>query len=176
MKKGLIVIDMQNDFIDGALGTKEAQAIVPNVVRLIGEGGWDDIMVTQDTHYNDYLDTLEGKKLPVKHCIAGTHGWFLNNDVLNALQQAPLRYAGFDKNTFGSIRLAEYVRDEKFDEITLCGLELSICVLANAVLIRAYCPDLIIKVKTIACGDIDNKSFDAAKIVLNNQQIEVLCD
>lgn len=174
MKKGLIVIDMQNDFIDGALGTKEAQAIVPNVVRLIGEGEWDDIMVTQDTHYDNYLETLEGKKLPVKHCIAGTHGWFLNNDVLNALQQAPLRYAGFDKNTFGSIRLAEYVRDEKFDEITLCGLCTGICLLNNSLLIRAYCPDLVVKVKADCCACVTPNSHENALKAMELCQIEVI--
>ena len=174
MKKGLVVIDMQNDFIDGALGTKEAQAIVPNVVRLIGEGGWDDIMVTQDTHYNDYLDTLEGKKLPVKHCIAGTHGWFLNRDVLNALQQVPLRYADFDKNTFGSIRLAEYVRDEKFDEIVISGLCTDICVASNALMIRAYNPDLIVKVKADCCAGVTPETHDAALKTMQMCQIEVI--
>ena len=167
---------MQNDFIDGALGTKEAQAIVPNVVKFLDETVFSDIVVTMDTHYENYTETLEGKKLPVRHCIYGSDGWRLNNEVHKALQRIPLRYSEFPKNTFGSIALAEYIRDEKFDEIILCGLELSICVLANAVLIRAYCPNTIIKVKTIACADIDNKSFEAAKIVLNNQQIEVLCD
>ena len=174
MKKGIVVIDMQNDFVDGVLGTKEAQAIVPNVVKFLDETVFSDIMVTMDTHYENYMETLEGKKLPVRHCIYGSNGWLINNEVHKALQRIPLRYSEFTKSTFGSIALAEYIREEKFDEIIIMGLCTSICVVSNALLIRAYCPDIYIKVKADCCACVTPESHDAALKTMQMCQIDVI--
>ena len=108
MKKILIVVDMQKDFVDGALGTNEAVKIVDNVVEKI-ENFDGDIIATFDTHENNYMDTQEGKYLPVPHCIKGTDGWMLNKSVQNALDKRG--YKAIEKPTFGSMELVEYIKD-----------------------------------------------------------------
>ena len=109
MRKILVVIDMQNDFIDGSLGTKEAQQIVPRVVEKMKEYDPWNIYLTRDTHYENYLDTQEGRNLPVEHCIEGTHGWQLNDAVAKAAEKATV----IDKPTFGSNRLAGILMTER---------------------------------------------------------------
>ena len=121
MRKILVVIDMQNDFIDGSLGTKEAQQIVPRVVEKMKEYDPWNIYLTRDTHYENYLDTQEGRNLPVEHCIEGTHGWQLNDAVAKAAEKATV----IDKPTFGSNRLAGILMTERAQEaleIELVGL------------------------------------------------------
>lgn len=174
MKKGLVVIDVQNDFVDGALGTREAQAIVPNVVDLIENGGFDDVMVTMDTHYDNYMETLEGKKLPVPHCKAGTFGWLLNDKVREALAKLPFSHEVFEKETFGQPKLAEYIRDEKFDEITVVGLCTDICVISNLLIIRAFNPDLIVRVKADCCAGVTPETHEAALKTVQMCQIDVI--
>ena len=110
MKKFLVVVDMQKDFVDGALGTKEAVAIVPNVVKKINEFD-GEIFVTYDTHFENYMDTNEGKNLPVEHCIKGTEGWKLNSEVAEALEGR--EYTEVEKLTFGSVKLPELIIKEK---------------------------------------------------------------
>lgn len=105
MKKILVVVDMQNDFIDGALGSKEAIAIVPNVATMIKSNEWDQIVVTQDTHFDNYMETQEGKKLPVPHCIEGTDGWEVNKKVMNAALSGSAPLLKIEKITFGSVEL-----------------------------------------------------------------------
>ena len=136
MKKILIVVDMQNDFIDGALGTKEAQAIVDNVVAKMGEYTKDRIYVTRDTHQENYLETQEGCNLPVVHCIKNSEGWQIDSRVQQAMGEVTV----IDKPTFGSCLLADHVAKlaEKEElEITLCGLCTDICVVSNALLLKA---------------------------------------
>ena len=131
MRKILVVIDMQNDFIDGSLGTKEAQQIVPRVVEKMKEYDPWNIYLTRDTHYENYLDTQEGRNLPVEHCIEGTHGWQLNDAVAKAAEKATV----IDKPTFGSNRLAGILMTERAQEaleIELVGLCTDICVVSNA--------------------------------------------
>ncbi len=130
MRKILVVIDMQNDFIDGSLGTKEAQQIVPRVVEKMKEYDPWNIYLTRDTHYENYLDTQEGRNLPVEHCIEGTHGWQLNDAVAKAAEKATV----IDKPTFGSNRLAGILMTERAQEaleIELVGLCTDICVVSN---------------------------------------------
>lgn len=174
MRRALVVIDMQNDFVDGALGTREAQAIVPNVVNLIGEGGFDEVLATQDTHYDDYPDTLEGRKLPVPHCKAGTYGWLLNKDVTRALDNCDRAYCAFEKNTFGSIELAEHIRDGKFDEVVFCGLCTDICLVSNVLMARAYCPDMTIKVKADCCAGVTPETHEAALTTMRMCQVDII--
>ena len=137
--KVLVVVDMQNDFIDGALGTPEAQAIVPKVVKKIEEFD-GEVLWTQDTHSDDYLETQEGRLLPVKHCICASSGWQIHSSVKAAIQRkAPAddQLNGFEKKTFGSLALAgrlypEVAFGDGIEEIVLVGLCTDICVVSNA--------------------------------------------
>ena len=143
MRNILIVVDMQNDFIDGSLGTKEAQEIVTPVAEKIRnfEG---DIYGTLDTHEEDYLSTQEGKNLPVKHCICGEDGWALNSEIMRAIAETKAEVHNFcRKGTFGSMELAQILKETYEDqevEIELIGLCTDICVISNAMLIKAALP------------------------------------
>lgn len=174
MNNYLIVVDMQNDFIDGSLGTEEAQAIVPAVIEKIKNHD-GPIIYTYDTHKEDYLDTQEGKNLPVAHCILGTDGWALNPKI------EELRLAGdtlaFSKPTFGSKDLAEHLYNEnkvnKIDSIELVGLCTDICVISNALLIKAYLPETPVKVDSSCCAGVSPESHNNALEAMKVCQIEV---
>ena len=181
MRNILIVVDMQNDFIDGSLGTKEAQAVVPKVVERINEAkakNWN-IYYTQDTHYDDYLNTQEGKKLPVKHCIYGTKGYELNPDVLSAMVEYPT--SGYNKNTFGCMDLADDIqwiaRDEDYEKelnIELVGLCTDICVVSNALLLKAYLPEATISVNASCCAGVTPEKHKAALETMASCQINII--
>lgn len=174
MRKLLIVIDMQNDFVDGALGTKEAVAILPNVVKKIREHT-GDIIVTKDTHLPDYLDTQEGKKLPVLHCIKDTYGWELNKSVLKALSDK--EYTIFEKPTFGSVEMARAISaryGEDFPQIELIGLCTDICVVSNALLLKANFPEASILVDPSCCAGVTPHTHDAALMTMRMCQIDIL--
>lgn len=166
MKKTLIVIDMQNDFIDGALGTKEAQAIVPNVKKKIEEykTRGDEIIFTRDTHQKDYLNTNEGNHLPVEHCIEGTYGW----QIADGLEVENCRY--IDKPTFGWIHWN--VHD--FEEIELVGLCTDICVVSNALILKAIFPEINITVDASCCAGVTPESHQAALTTMKMCQINVI--
>lgn len=179
--KILVVIDMQNDFIDGSLGTKEAQEIVPKVVEKIRNFDEDgDLYVTKDTHDEDYLDTQEGIKLPVKHCIFLEDGWYINKDILKVIEERGFdsirRY--FNKPTFGSFRLADHFRREyKYAsdlEITLVGLCTDICVISNAMLIKSVLPEAKITVDASCCAGVTPESHKNALEAMKMCQIEVI--
>ena len=162
----LIVVDMQNDFIDGSLGTKEAQAIVPNVVAKIREyqANGDQIIYTRDTHGEDYLETPEGKKLPVRHCIKGTEGWKIAEKVQIADAEI------IDKPTFGWIHWG----DRSFDEIELVGLCTDICVVSNALILKAQFPEVPITVDAACCAGVTPESHAAAIMTMKMCQIDVI--
>lgn len=173
MKKILVVVDMQNDFVDGTLGTAEAQAIVDNVVKKIEE--FDGaIMVTHDTHFNNYMETREGKYLPVPHCIFGTEGWKLNKRVQNELDYKS--YVSINKPTFGSVELVdtieEYIASDT--EVTLIGLCTDICVVSNAMLLKANYPELNITVDASCCAGVTPEKHKAALEVMKSCQINVI--
>ena len=181
--KILCVIDMQGDFINGTLGSKEAVSIVPNVVKKINEfkERGDLIITTQDTHYDDYLETFEGKKLPIKHCIANTDGWQIHNDIWNTLKNYN-NTLNILKTTFGSVKLEQYLKNiipvernsQMNIEIEFVGLCLDICVLCNAIVLRTDFPNayMCVDAKCTAATSLDN--FKAATTVLESCQIEVL--
>lgn len=173
MKKILVVVDMQKDFVDGALGSKEAVAIVPNVVKKIEEFD-GDIFVTYDTHFENYMDTNEGKNLPVPHCIKGTDGWELNKEVMDALNNKA--YTTVEKITFGSVDLPELVGkaagDEEFS-VELIGLCTDICVVSNALLLKANFPEMNILVDAACCAGVTPESHEAALTTMKMCQIEV---
>ena len=173
MKKLMIVVDMQKDFVDGALGTGEAVAIVPNVVEKIKNhvGG---IIVTYDTHFDNYMYTSEGKNLPVPHCIKGTDGWQLDKNVQVALEGR--EYTAVEKLTFGSVDLPNLIA-EKYDvndlEIELIGLCTDICVVSNALILKASFTETPISVDSACCAGVTPESHDAALTTMKMCQINV---
>ena len=173
-KNVLVVVDMQKDFIDGALGTKEAVEIVDNVAEMI-KGFDGEVVFTRDTHFDNYLETQEGKKLPVVHCVKETDGWQIDERVAAAMPKARI----FDKYTFGSEELAEEMyrlslRDEM--EIELAGLCTDICVVSNALLLRAKLPGTVIKVDPSCCAGVTKESHKAALKTMKMCQIDLLED
>lgn len=170
MKRLLIVVDMQKDFIDGALGTKEAAAIVPKVKKKIEEyqEAGDEVIFTLDTHEKNYLDTQEGKKLPVAHCVRGTAGWELD-DSLKEFQGKR-----FEKRTFGSTMVGEYVTEREYSSIELVGLCTDICVISNALLIKAYRPEIPLLVDASCCAGVTPESHENALNAMKMCQIEVI--
>ncbi len=171
MKKILVVIDMQNDFIDGALGTKEAESIVKRVVEKIHSYPPENIYATRDTHGEDYMETSEGKYLPVKHCLEGTEGWQIHKEVMAAMPQAVL----VNKPTFGSTRLAELLWEEAQKEeveIELVGLCTDICVVTNALLLKTKLPETKISVDASCCAGVTPESHEAALTTMKMCQVE----
>lgn len=173
MKKFLVVVDMQKDFVDGSLGTKEAQVIVDNVCRkiLCFDG---DIIVTFDTHSENYLETAEGKKLPVKHCIKGTEGFELDENVKSALEGKD--YTAVEKPTFGSVKLPEIIKEKaQGDDFTveLVGLCTDICVVSNALLLKANFPEAEISVDAECCAGVTPESHNSALATMKSCQIDI---
>ena len=168
MKKTLIVIDMQNDFISGSLGTQEAQAIVPNVKKKIEEykARGDEIIFTRDTHKANYLETNEGKHLPIEHCIFGTWGWIIADEV-----NYP-EYHHINKPTFG-YTFWDYDLDEVSD-IELVGLCTDICVVSNALILKAHFPAVNITVDASCCAGVTPESHKAALTTMKMCQINVI--
>jgi len=172
--KTLIVVDMQNDFIDGALGTPEARAIVPNVKKKIEEYRENncEIIFTRDTHLDNYLKTQEGKNLPVEHCIKGTKGWRIHDE----LKPNDIRYTSIetvvDKNTFGKLDLGEYF-DELPEQIELVGLCTDICVISNAMILKATYPEIPIVVDASCCAGVTPESHKNALEAMKMCQIEI---
>lgn len=161
---------MQKDFIDGSLGTKEAVAIVPAVVKKISE--WDGLVIaTRDTHQPDYLQTQEGRFLPVEHCIEGTPGWEINPDVAAALEAKGAQI--INKPTFGSMQLAEMLTHQDVTEIELIGLCTDICVVSNALIIKANMPETPISVDAACCAGVTPESHDAALATMRMCQIQI---
>ena len=173
MRKILLVIDMQNDFINGALGTPEAEAIVGRVAEEIRKYPTENVIATRDTHTEDYLNTQEGRKLPVVHCVRETPGWKLHPEIAAALKGA----AVIDKPTFGSRELAEKLSllSEQDDlEVTLAGLCTDICVVSNALLIKAFLPETPVRVIAACCAGVTPGSHQAALDTMRMCQIEIV--
>ena len=166
MKKTLIVVDMQNDFIDMALGTREAVAIVPRVKAKIQEyvDRGDEIIFTRDTHFEDYLQTAEGRKLPVEHCIQGTKGW----EIADGLYVPGCKI--IDKPNFGW----PHWKDEKLEDVELIGLCTDICVVSNALIIKATFPDSVVTVDRTCCAGVTPATHEAALKTMAMCQVEII--
>lgn len=166
MKKTLIVVDMQKDFIDGALGTKEAVAIVDNVKAKIAayQAQGDEIIFTRDTHQTDYMSTNEGKYLPVEHCIEGTEGW----QIWEGLEVPDAIIV--NKPTFGYLNWKDY----NLEEVELIGLCTDICVVSNALIIKAMYPEIKVTVDASCCAGVTPESHDAALTTMKMCQVEVI--
>ena len=168
MRKTLIVVDMQNDFIDGALGTKEAQDIVPNVAKKIKEykeNGYN-VIFTRDTHSTNYLETYEGKHLPVVHCVKNTVGWQISDKLDFDIENDVL----IDKPTFGWLNW----KDFDFESVELVGLCTDICVISNALIIRSNYPEIDITVDASCCAGVTPDTHKAALATMKMCQIEVI--
>jgi nicotinamidase-related amidase len=196
MKNVLIVVDMQNDFIDGSLGTKEAQAIVPNVIEKIKQyrDAGHHIIFTKDTHEEDYLETFEGKHLPVQHCIHGTYGWHIREEIFDLFRNYEYRENVFtcvQKPTFGSFMWSSReflvwagitIRESKTvpgleytgGSIEICGLCTDICVISNALILRSMYPQTEILVDSSCCAGVTPEKHEAALDVMKSCQIEVI--
>ena len=185
--KVLIIVDMQNDFITGPLGSPEAQAIVPTMIERLKEyeDGNTLVLFTKDTHYDDYMNTQEGKNLPVPHCKYMTTGWSIDKRISSAVDMNPgfLYYSSgeivnsrVNKTTFGSIELAELMRDHQDDieEIVLMGVCTDICVVSNAMLLKAYCPEMLITVDASCCAGVTPETHKAALQTMKMCQINVI--
>ncbi|MBO6133122.1 MAG: cysteine hydrolase [Lachnospiraceae bacterium] len=173
MRKILVVIDMQNDFIDMALGTKEALGIVDAVKGKISGYRAEDIVATMDTHEDNYMETQEGRYLPVPHCIRGSEGWKIRPDIAELLKGARV----FEKPTFGSMELADYLlgvsRGEEI-ELELIGLCTDICVVSNALLLKAAMPEVKITVDSSCTAGVTPKKHEAALETMRSCQIQVI--
>lgn len=172
MKKLLVVVDYQNDFVNGTLGFEKAAALENYLEDLINEyhQKGDDVIFTYDTHYNNYLNTQEGKNLPISHCLKDTEGWQLYGKI-NDLAQNDKKII---KETFGSLDLGNYLRDNVYDEITLVGVVSNICVISNAIIIKAALPEvtIIIDCNGIASNDaiLEQKAID----IMANLQMKII--
>ena len=184
--KALIIVDMQNDFIDGALGTPEAQAIVENVVNKMKSHKHTDtlILFTKDTHGEDYMNTPEGQKLPVPHCIKGTPGWSIAKPIASEFKaDGYMTYSSGAvvnsrvlKPTFGSYDLLKILNDDEIelDEIELCGVCTDICVISNAIMIKNFFPDVPVIVDASCCAGVTPEKHAAALEVMKSCQIDVI--
>lgn len=162
MSRALIIVDMQNDFITGPLGNPDCQSVVPNIVQIIRQESYDKIIFTRDTHDKNYLQTQEGKNLPVEHCIQGTEGWNIIDELFDTANQHTI----IDKITFGSMELPELLKE--MEEIDLVGVCTGICVISNAMILKAAYPEARISViaYATACVTPDSKqtALDAMKL------------
>ena len=172
MQKILIVVDMQNDFITGSLGSPQARAIVPYVkekIKLYQNNG-DKVIFTRDTHAANYLETQEGRRLPVTHCLTGTCGHAIADELDTAGGEI------FDKPNFGSLELANHIADNAGspDEIELCGLCSDICVVSNALIMKARFPEATVTVDARCCAGVTEESHQAALLTMKTCQVNVI--
>ena len=172
MKKLLVVVDYQKDFVDGALGFEGAELIADVIKNKIETylNNNDDVIFTLDTHEENYMDTMEGHKLPVKHCIKNSDGWkvYESCDYLNKAKMV------FEKPTFPSLDLANYLKDTSYDEVELCGLVSNICVISNAVMVKSALPNANIFIDAKATDSFDKVLQDKCFDVLEGLHIKVI--
>ena len=173
MRKILVVIDMQNDFIDGELGTAEAAGIVEAVKEKIRSYPAANVIATMDTHFDNYMQTQEGKYLPVPHCIRGTEGWEIRPEIADLLKDAEI----YEKPTFGSMKLAADLKaaaEKEEIELELIGLCTDICVVSNALLLKAQMPEVKISVDASCCAGVTPVKHEAALETMRSCQIQVI--
>lgn len=174
MKNFLVVVDIQKDFVDGSLGTKEAQGIIDGAVEKIKNFD-GEIFVTFDTHFDNYLESSEGKKLPVKHCIKGTDGWNLDKRIADALSNK--KYTPVEKFSFGSLSFPRLIKEAAGAEpfsIELIGLCTDICVVSNALILKASFPEMEIMVDAKCCAGVTPELHDAALKTMQSCQIDII--
>lgn len=173
MKNALIVVDYQNDFVNGALGFDGAEKLETYITAKIEDAieKGDDLIFTYDTHFSDYLETEEGKNLPIAHCIKGSDGWKLYGKIEDYKEKAVKL---FEKNTFGSLELANFLHKQNYDNINLVGLVSNICVISNAVMAKAALPNAHITVDSKGTASNDKVLHDKSMDVLKGLHVEVV--
>ena len=173
MKNVLVVVDMQNDFIDGSLGSKDAEATVEAVIREIESDCYDFVALTRDRHNTNYLETLEGKNLPVEHCIVDTEGFKIRKEIYDAVEESGKAHKMFDKKSFGSFSLVNelQISADEIESITLVGLCTDICVITNALMLRADLNNTPIYYVADATAATSRENKEAAIKIMNACQI-----
>lgn len=181
MSKILVVVDMQNDFITGCLGNEECRACVDRVVSVLKNGGYRHVFVTRDTHADNYLQTQEGKNLPVVHCIENTEGWEIHPKVLKALKEEynEEQITFLNKDTFGSrelgVKIAAYAKESGTDPVVhFVGVCTGICVISNVMITKAFNPELPVKVIADACACVTKESHETALNAMKTCQVEII--
>lgn len=173
-KNALVVIDVQNDFIDGALGSKEAQETLPRIVEKV-RGFQGCVLATKDTHFDGYLETQEGKNLPVPHCIKGTNGWDFPEELAELMEERAVKV--FEKTTFGSVDLARELKrlfdHDEIESVEFVGFCTDICVVSNALLTKAESPELPVFVDARCCAGVTPEKHESALDVLESCQVQV---
>ncbi len=172
MKKILVVVDMQVDFVTGVLGTKEAQAIAGKVADYVRDFD-GDVVFTRDTHHENYMETQEGEKLPVVHCIENTSGWEIVPELKALSEDKNKTIKIFNKPTFGSVELCEFIRDGGYDKAEFCGVCTGICVISNEITLKAFCPEIKIETISELCACVTPTSHDTAIEAMKTCQIEI---
>ena len=175
MKKVLVIIDMQNDFIDGPLGNDECKQAVPAVIDAVNNGGYTDVILTRDTHGDNYLNTQEGRKLPVVHCIKGTDGWQIISDIMKAVN-ASYEPVIIDKPTFASLELGEVLSNmvSEGDVVDFCGVCTGICVISNLSIAKATIPEVTVRLIENATACVTKDSKEAAVKTAGMIQVEIV--
>ena len=173
--KVLIIVDVQNDFIIGSLGTNEACTVVPNIVDKIKNLDNDSLIIlTQDTHNANYLCTNEGKNLPIEHCIENTWGWEFYSRIINAIKNTQVKYVVAPKHTFGSLNVTLLCGTENVTDIEIVGLCTDICVITNVLLVKATCPEKSITVDAKCCAGTSKELHECALSVMRSCQVNVI--
>lgn len=174
MSRSLVIIDMQNDFIDGPLGTPEAIQVKTNIIKSLNFHSFSSIYLTRDTHFSHYLETAEGKKLPIPHCIYKTDGWQINPDIMNKIRESGVPYHYLDKHSFGYNQwnsLSTFLESE--EEIIIIGVCTDICVVSNALILKSIFHETPIKVISYMCAGTSVEKHNEALDVMRSCQIEV---
>ena len=176
-KKILVVVDAQNDFITGVLGNKECNVATNVIADEIRSGKYDDVIFTRDTHDENYLNTQEGKKLPVTHCIKGTNGWEVDARLKDAMKERGVDcndMTYIDKPTFGYIHWAEQFKDSRVSGIEIIGVCTDICVISNALILKAVLPEIDISVDASCCAGVTPETHRAALTAMKACQVNVI--
>lgn len=171
MRRLLVVVDMQNDFVTGALANPDAEKIIPGIAEYI-ENFDGDVVFTRDTHLDDYMETQEGKKLPVPHCICGAEGWEIVPELRKYEKISGI--TPFNKPTFGSTELARCAFKEDYDEIYFCGVCTGICVISNVALVKAFCPETSVKVIERLCACVTPTTHKTAIEAMKTFQVDIV--
>lgn len=167
-KKLLVIVDMQNDFVTGALANPDAEKIVGDINEYVKNFD-GDVFFTRDTHIPNYMETQEGRKLPIPHCIEGTYGWQIVGGI-----DIPANSVIFDKPTFGSVDLADFIKNHRYDEVEFCGVCTGICVISNVALAKAVCPETAVKVIEKLCACVTPDTHKTAIEAMKTFQVDIV--
>lgn len=179
-EKILVIIDMQNDFTTGVLGNTECTKAIDEVIDVVNKGEYDQIIFTRDTHTEDYMNTREGKYLPVPHCIKDSEGWNIVPSIMEAAEKkvTAARIKIFDKPTFGSVELGAYIKETEAQgaklTIDFTGVCTGICVINNVAIVKANCPEVDVRVIEKACACVTPDSHNTAIAAMKTFQVDVI--